>query len=343
MVLRGDDGLQLETCGLGAAVVSLTAFDRHGSARNVVLGLDATADYERSHSYFGASVGRFANRIRGACFRLENCTFATDANEGANTLHGGRFGFHRAAWTLFGFSETCVRYELVSPDGDMGFPGEVRVAATYSLVPGGGFIIEYVAVCDRPTVVGMANHTYFNLRGEGCGDILTHEVSVFAESYLPVGPDLVPTGEIRSVAGSAFDLRSPRNVGEALACDDPQFTRAGGFDHNFCLGESRGEARLAAYVREPCSGRALTVSTTEPGLQFYTGQQLDGSEARNGAAHARFRGFCMEAQVWPNAPNEPSFPSALLRPGERYLSRTCYALTVYEEGEEALSGRSELH
>lgn len=326
--LTAADGAALEVSSLGASVTRLIAGDRNGDMQDIVLSLPSAPDYWRSTSYFGASVGRFANRIGGARFVLGQRACRLDANEGANTLHGGRMGFHRAIWKIAGHDDASVRFEHTSRDGDMGFPGAVHVYATYTLLRGGGFAIAYEATADEETIVSLANHAYFNLAGEGRGTILDHEVSIAAEHYLPVRADLVPTGDIAPVAGTPFDLRTARRLGDSLAQDHPQLELAGGFDHNFCLRGRAGVMRDAAVIREPGSGRVLTVRTDAPGLQFYTGQQLTGEEGRDGRAHVRFGGFCVEAQAYPDAPNKPQFPSAVLGAGARYASHTQYALSL---------------
>jgi len=325
--LSGSAGRELEIMSLGASVTRLTAPDREGRLANMILGLDDVQAYAASNSYFGATVGRFANRVAGGCIVLDGRVVQLDRNDGDNMLHGGRDGFHRRNWSVAPYDpEGCeITFNLTSPDGDMGFPGALEAQARYGLLPGGGFSVEYVARCDAPCPVNIANHAYFNLAGEGEGAIDDHLFRIDADQFLPVGKGLIPTGARAPVAGTAFDFRNERQMGEALLQNDPQFAFAGGIDHNFCLRAGDG-LRLAAVVTHPPSGRRLTVSATAPGLQFYSGNFLDGSEGRGGRRHLWRSGFCLEAQGFSNAPNEPDFPNAIVRPGETWRSYAEYAL-----------------
>ena len=325
--LSGAAGCTLEIMSLGASVTGLNAPDREGRLANIILGLDDVQAYAASDSYFGATVGRFANRIAGGRVVLDGRMVQLDRNDGDNMLHGGRDGFHRRNWSVAPYDpEGCeITFTLTSPDGDMGFPGALEAQARYGLLPGGGFSVEYVARCDAPCPVNIANHAYFNLAGEGGGPIDDHLFRIDADHFLPVGDGLIPTGVQAPVAGTVFDFRLERKMGDALSQNDPQFAFAGGIDHNFCLRPGDG-LRLAAVVAHPPSGRRLTVRATAPGLQVYTGNFLDGSEGRGGLRHVWRSGFCLEAQGFPNAPNQPGFPNAILRPGETWRSYTEYAM-----------------
>jgi aldose 1-epimerase len=317
-------GLRARIATLGATLVTLEVPDRAGRLANVLLGLPTLADYEATDAYFGATVGRFANRIGGGRFTLDGTPYRLPANEGANTLHGGPGGFDKKVWTVTAAEPARLALRHVSPDGDNGFPGTLTFDATFALEDG-ALRIDYAATTDRPTVFNPACHAYFNLAGEGTGDILDHEFAIFADAFLPTDPEQIPTGEIQAVAGTPLDLREPTPLRPRIRGADPQLRIARGFDHNYVLPPGSGLRRVAR-VHEPGSGRRLEVSTTQPGLQFYSGNSLDGSAlGRSGRCYRQGDGFCFEAQAFPDAPNHPAFPSAVLRPGERYAATTVYA------------------
>jgi aldose 1-epimerase len=314
--LQGGDGLRLTLFNLGARLHELWVPGRDGRAADVVLGLDSPAEHRASRSYMGATCGRFANRIAGARFTLDGVTYALDRNEGANQLHGGSLGFDARDWQVEDTSPTHATFALTSPAGDMGFPGEVRACCTYRLPGDLRLMIEMTATTDAPTVVNLAHHSYFNLAGHGAGDILGHDLQIAAPAYLPVDAENIPTGEIAPVAGTAFDFRRPRPIGQVLP-------GPAGFDHCFCLDAvperiAGEDLRFCAALAHPESGRRLRVWTNAPGVQAYTGAHFDGSPGKAGARYPRFAGVALETEGYPDAPNRPGFPSVRLDPGQTY-------------------------
>ena len=313
--LTNAQGLTAAVMDYGAILVSLRTPDRDGTLGEITLGFDSLDGYLGAHPYFGATVGRYANRIAGACFSLDGQTYALAANDGPNHLHGGRVGFDRRLWEADAFSEdgTCgVCFSRVSPDGEEGYPGNLEVAVTYTLTDLDELRIDLEAMTDRATPVNLTNHAYFNLRGHG--DVRGHRLQLAAPAYTPVDAQLIPTGVVATVAGTPLDFTDEHAIGERL--DD----LPGGYDHNVVLDRREdGELVCAARVEEPESGRVLEVYTTEPGLQFYSGNGLDGSiVGRGGQRYERHAGFCLETQRFPDSPNQSAFPSAILRPGTFY-------------------------
>jgi aldose 1-epimerase len=298
-------GLSMTVLDLGGIAMALNAPDRQGRSANVLLGLPAPEDYTRPHPHFGALVGRYANRIAGGRFTLDGRSYQLPTNDGANTLHGGPQGFGRRTWTAEPLSASALQLHLVSEDGDQGFPGRLEAVVRYTLTPDMEWRIDYQARCDHPTVVNLTNHAYFNLAGTGT--ILDHRLRIAAQRFCPVDAALIPLGMER-VAGTRFDFREPMTIGARLG---------DGYDHNWVLD---GEGlRFAARLEDPASGRVMEVHTTEPGLQFYSGNFLDGR-----LGHARHAGLCLETQHFPDSPNRPGFPSTVLRPGETFRSTTVY-------------------
>lgn len=316
----------------GGYVVSLVAPDRAGKMADVTLGYSDLAGYLKDGSYYGCLVGRYANRIGGAAFTLDGKRYALSANNGANTLHGGPTGFCRRLWAakvVAGKDGDALELTYVSKDGEEGYPGTLTAKVVYSLRDDGGLVIDYTATSDAPTVVNLTNHAYFNLAGEGEGTILDHELSLEADAFTPTDAGLIPTGEIKPVAGTPFDFRKPTPIGARIDADDEQIKRGGGYDHNFVLRGEAGGLRLAARVVEKKSGRVLEVLTTEPGVQFYTGNFLDGKTVgKSGKPYVRRGAFCLETQHYPDSPNRPAFPSTVLRPGGTYRHTTVYRLSV---------------
>lgn len=316
--IANDAGLSLSAIGLGGIVTALHVPDRQGRGANVVLGLRDPDDYAKPHPNLGAIVGRYANRIARGRFAIDGEVFQLPLNNGANTLHGGPQGFGKRMWDVSQLSPSALELRLASEDGDQGFPGRLDVRVQYTLTPANEWRIDYEARCDRATVVNLSQHAYFNLAG--AGDILGHRLAIAAQRYCTVDTGLIPQ-EIASVAGTPFDFREPAAIGARIAEPHPQLLRAGGYDHNWVL-EGEG-LRPVATLHDPSSGRAMEVHTTEPGLQFYSGNFLDGSVG--GLAHRA--GLCLETQHFPDAPNLPDFPSTLLRPGETFRSTTVYRFT----------------
>jgi aldose 1-epimerase len=316
----------------GGYVVSIVAPDRAGKTADVTLGYRDADGYLKDGSYFGCLVGRYANRIGKAGFTLDGRRHTLAANNGANTLHGGPTGFCRRLWAARVVARKdgdALELTYASRDGEEGYPGALTARVVYSLREDGGLVIDYRATTDAPTVVNLTNHAYFNLAGEGEGTILDHELQLEADTFTPVDAGLIPTGELRPVAGTPFDFREPAAIGARIDADDEQVRRGGGYDHNFVLRGEAGTLRLAARVVERQSGRVLEVLTTEPGVQLYTGNFLDGKLAgKSGKPYLKRGAFCLETQHYPDSPNQPAFPSTVLRPGETYRQTTVYRLSV---------------
>jgi aldose 1-epimerase len=325
--LRGDGGVEADILSYGGTLAALRAPDAAGRVGDVVLGFDSLGPYLGAQPYLGALVGRYANRIAGGRFSLGGREHTLARNNGPNHLHGGPGGFHRRVWgaePLGGGAHPALRLRYLSRDGEEGYPGNLEVTVTYTLA-GDELQIDYTATTDRETVVNLTNHAYFNLAGGG--DILGHLLEIPATRFTPVGPTLIPTGELRPVAGTPLDFRAPTMIGARIGADDEQLRNAGGYDHNWALDKSPGELGLAARATDPASGRALEVLTTEPGVQFYAGNMIEGDLAgRGGERYARHSGLCLEAQHFPDSPNQPGFPSTALRPGETYRQTTIYRL-----------------
>ncbi len=322
----------------GGSIVSLSVRDRAGNLGDIVLGFDSLAGYLKHSPYFGAIVGRYGNRISQGRFTLDGTSYRLATNDGPNHLHGGIKGFDKVVWEAEPFSnERGVGLALrhTSPDGDEGYPGRLTAQVHYLLTDGDELIVDYEATTDAPTPINLTQHSHFNLAGggpsagAGSGDILGHELMIAADWFTPVDESLIPTGEIAPVAGTPLDFRTPMVIGARIGDPDRQLEYAGGYDHNFVLRRSGPELLHVARVVEPTTGRTLDVSTTEPGLQFYSGNFLDGTiTGKGGHAYRHRSGFCLETQHYPDSPNQPGFPSTILRPGSRYRSRTVFAFSV---------------
>lgn len=315
----------------GGIVQYLAVPDRHGNVRNVVLGFDSLQDYVENNSpYFGAIIGRYANRIAGGQFTLDGVRYELPINNPPNTLHGGPKGFHTKVWDAEkDVDRNSVGLELryTSPDGEQGFPGRLETEVTYTLTQGNALRIDFRATTNKPTIVNLTNHSYFNLAGEGSGTIYGHELKLNAGHYTPVDETLIPTGRIASVAGTPFDFREPTTVGAHIRDSHPQILIGHGYDHNFVL-DGNG-LRPAAWLKDPESGRVLQISTTEPGIQFYSGNFLDGTlVGTSGNVYRQSDGLALETQHFPDSPHHPNFPSTVLRPGERFDSTTIFAFSV---------------
>ena len=317
---------------LGGHIVSILAPGRDGRAADVTLGYADLEGYLGDTSYFGSLVGRYANRIAKGRFTLDGKAYTLATNNGPNALHGGPTGFQKRLWAakvVSGAEGDALELVYVSKDGEEGYPGTLAAKVVYSLRADGGLVIDYSATTDAPTVVNLTNHAYFNLAGEGEGTVLEHEMQIEADAYTPVDATLIPTGERRPVEGTPFDFRKPVAIGARIEAADEQLKVGGGYDHNYVLRGPSGTPRLAARVVEPKSGRALEVLTTEPGIQFYSGNFLDGRVVgKSGKPYVKRGGFCLEAQHFPDSPNQPGFPPVVLRPGETYRQTTVYRLTV---------------
>lgn len=317
----------------GAAVTSVRVPDRDGVLSDVVLGFDTLAPYLKEHPFFGVVVGRYANRIGQARFTLDHKEYTLVANNGKNQLHGGPEGFYRKVWKaeeIDAKEGPALKLTYVSPDGEQGYPGTLTASVVYTLTDDSALRMEYSATTDKLTVVNLTNHAYFNLAGQGEGEILAHELTVRAARYTPVDETSIPTGELRSVANTPFDFRKPTALGARIGAQEPQLIIGKGYDHNFVLdGAVTKKPRLVASMRDPKTGRVLEILTTEPGLQLYTGNFLDGKiTGKAGKVYAYRTGFCLETQHYPDSPNHPSFPPVTLRPGKRYQSTTLYRFTT---------------
>ncbi|MFC1543734.1 aldose epimerase family protein [Gemmatimonadota bacterium] len=330
--LENANGMRARITNYGATLVSLEVPDASGRTANVVLGFSDLDGYLGDHPYFGATVGRFANRIGEGRFTIEGQTYQLARNNGSNHLHGGINGYHRVVWKAEPFLHDegeALRLTYHSPDMEEGYPGNLDITLLYILTAD-GLKVDFTATTDALTPVNLTHHSYFNLAGAGSGDVLDHEIEIFADHFLPVDDGLIPTGEIRPVDGTALDLRSPRRIGEGIMGIVGEHF-AGGYDHCLVLSgrAETGVTRLAARVRDPGSGRVLEVWTDQPGLQFYSGNFLDGTiVGAEGAPYVKHAAFCLEPQLYPDSPNKPDFPSPYLGPGQTYRHTTVYRFPI---------------
>ena len=321
-----DGKIEVGVITYGGIVVSLRAPDRNGKIDDVVLGCDSVEKYEAQTAHFGGIIGRYANRIAHGSFHLDGHTYSIPKNDGDNALHGGIHGFDKKVWKAKEIKDG-IELTYVSKDGEEGFPGTLSTTVRYTL-SGGALRIEYSASTDKDTVLNLTNHSYFNLAGQGKGDILGHMLKIDASRITPVDANLIPTGELKFVEGTPFDFRTPHAIGERIDANDDQLKLGHGYDHNFVLDHS-GELVEAAEVYEPTTGRILRVRTTEPGLQLYTGNFLDGSiTGKEGRVYRRRYAFCLETQHYPDSPNHAGFPSTELKPGEKFRSVTVFEFST---------------
>lgn len=331
--LTNKSGMEVMITNFGGIVVALKVPDRNGKLDDVVLGYENLDGYTSNTAYFGAIIGRYGNRIAHGEFALDGVTYHLPQNDGDNTLHGGKVGFNKRVWTakdISGSQGPALELTYLSKDGEEGFPGNLNVRVVYTLTDKNELRIEYFATTDKPTVVNLTNHSYFNLAGQGNGDILGHEVALHADRFTPVDQVLIPTGELRAVKGTPFDFTKPTAIGARINQDDQQLKVGRGYDHNWVLNSGgRGGLSLAAEAYDPKSGRVLDVLTTEPGIQFYTGNFLDGTiHGKGGKVYNLRYGFCLETQHFPDSPNHPSFPPTLLKPGLEYKSTTGFRFST---------------
>lgn len=324
--LTNDKGVEARITNYGGIVVSLKTPDRNGALADIVLGFDSLDGYlSNPGPFFGALIGRYANRIGHAHFTLNGVEYKVDKNDGENSLHGGARGFDQVVWTPRELPDGGLELTYLSKDGEEGYPGNLKVTVTYHLTDSNDLRIDYAATTDKDTVINLTNHSYFNLKGAGEGDILGHLLTLNADRYTPVDAGLIPTGELRSVSGTPFDFRKPTAIGARIEQNDEQLKLGHGYDHNWVLNRSGNGLTLAARVEEPSRGRVLEVRTTQPGIQFYTGNFLDGAiTGKGGKVYARRSGLCLETQHFPDSPNHPEFPSTLLKPGQTFHSTTVY-------------------
>jgi len=323
--LTNANGLKTQITNYGGIVTTLYVPDRDGKLDDIVLGYETLDEYIADSPYFGALVGRCGNRIGKGKFTLEGVEYTLAANNGENHLHGGIKGFDKVLWDAEPLETPdgpALKLTYLSPDGEEGYPGNLKSTVIYTLTNDNELKVEYEAETDKTTVVNLTHHSYFNLAGHGSGDILSHELTLTADNYTPVDEGLIPTGEIRAVKGTPMDFTTPKTVGERIEKVE------GGYDHNFVLNNSDGSLALAASVYEPKTGRLMEISTTEPAIQFYSGNFLDGSNKGKGAVYNKHDGFCLETQHYPDAPNKPKFPSIVLKPGEKYKHLTVHKFSA---------------
>jgi len=331
--LTNAHGMEVDAMNYGGIIVSIRVPDRKGEFADVVLGHESLEGYVPNPPYIGAVIGRYGNRIANGTFTLDGKTYTLPKNDGPNTLHGGtEKTFDRVVWDgepLKG--KTGVAFSFLSKDGDDGFPGNLKVKVTYTLTDENAIVIDYEATTDKATPINLTQHSYFNLAGEGSGDVLNQEMMINADRFTPVDKNLIPTGELRSVKGTPFDFTKPTKIGARIDDSYEQLVLGHGYDHNFVLNRKSGDTGLvlAARAYDPASGRVLEVSTTQPGVQFYTGNFLDGTvTGKQGHVYKRRNAFCLETQHFPDSPNHPDFPSTILKPGETFRSKTVFKFSA---------------
>jgi aldose 1-epimerase len=332
--LSNKKGMEVSITNFGATVVTLKVPDRAGKGADVVLGYDSLDGYENGSAYFGATVGRYGNRIAGGKFSIDGKTYTLPKNNGENTLHGGVVGFNKKVWKAREIASKggeSLEMSYLSPDGEEGFPGNLSVKVVFTLPEDRNELkIEYTATTDKDTMLNLTNHSYFNLAGEGNGDILDHVVTLYAKQFTPVDKTLIPAGELRDVAGTPMDFNSATPIGKRINEKYEQLVFGKGYDHNWVLGHSGGGngVSIAAEAFDPKSGRRLEVLTNEPGVQFYSGNFLDGSKGKGNKPYPQRAAFCLETQHFPDSPNHPNFPSTLLKPADVFRSQTVFRFSV---------------
>jgi len=330
--LRNANGMEVEIITYGGRITSLKAPDKDGNFENVVLGFDSIENYTTDNPYFGALIGRYGNRIAKGEFTLDGETYTLPKNDGENHLHGGVKGFDKVVWQAEeGDEDNSLKLTYISEDMEQGYPGRLETVVVYTLNEDNSLDVTYEATTDKKTVVNLTQHAYFNLSANFDQKILDHLVEINADEFLPVNQTLIPTGEMKEVAGTAFDFREPKLIGEGIAKDneEEQLRLGKGYDHNWILNDQGSGMRFAASAHHPESGRFMEVHTDEPGIQLYTGNFLDGTLPQpNGGTYAHRTGFCLETQHYPNSPNEEKFPSVVLAPGETYSSKTSFKFSV---------------
>jgi aldose 1-epimerase len=326
--MENENGMVVTLTNYGAKIISIYAPDKNGNFADVLLGFNSLAEYQQYGASHGAVVGPFANRIANAQFTIDDVTYQLPVNNGEASLHSGPDSWYRKVWD-YEKNGNVTSFTLESPDGEFGFPGNKKAKVTYTLTDDKELKIDYEVTTDKPTHINLTNHSYFNLRGEGNGDIVGHVLVINADKSTPVDENMIPTGEIVDIRGTALDFTSPHSIGERIDADHPQLKFGSGYDFNYVINKEPGELAFAASAFEPESGRYMEVFTTEPGVQLYTGNHLKGTEIGNsGVAYGPRTGFCLETQHFPNSPNQPNFPSTLLQPDEVYNSTTIYKFSV---------------
>ena len=330
--LTNANGVEAKITTYGGIITSLKVPDSNGKLDDVVLGFDSLDSYLKGHPSFGIITGRYANRIAKGRFKLNGVEYKLPINNGPNSLHGGTKGFDKRVWNakpLTKNNEVSLELSYLSKDGEEGYPGNLSTTVVYTLTDDNELKIDYSASTDKDTVVNLTNHSYFNLAGQGTGDILGHQLMLNADRFTPVDATMIPTGEIRSVKGTPMDFTQMTAIGEHINQDYEQLKIGRGYDHNFVINGASGTLRQAAKVYEPTTGRVLEVLTTEPGVQLYTGNFLDGSKiGKGGKVYNQRYGFCLETQHFPDSPNKPDFPSTVLKPGDRFRSTTIFKFST---------------
>jgi len=330
--LKNNSGMKVNIINYGAIVTSIIVPDKNGKLEDVTLGYDSLSGYINDNSYQGAIVGRYGNRIGKGKFKLDDKEYQLTINDGENHLHGGKFGFNKVLWNaeiVSGLSEPAIKLTYISPDGEEGYPGNVIISVTYTLTNKNELRIDYKGTTDKPTILNPTHHSYFNLSGNPLNTILDHQLTIEADTFTPVDKGLITTGEIKSVDKTPMDFRTPFAIGARINDNFEQLTFGKGYDHNWVLRNYNGQLRKAVELYEPVSGRLMTVFTDQPGMQFYSGNFLDGSiKGKNGINYQYRTGLCLEAQCFPDSPNKPEFPSVTLRPGQEYKQTTIYQFST---------------
>ncbi|MFK7921514.1 MAG: aldose epimerase family protein [Bacteroidia bacterium] len=325
--LSNPSGMEVVISNYAATIVSVRTPDREGRIDEVCLGFDTIEEYYGSHPHFGGVVGRYGNRIKAGKFSLDGKEYSLAINNGPNHLHGGLEGFDRKVWTVLEAEDNTVLLQYISPDGEEGYPGKLIAEVRYTLTTDDGLQIDYRLESDAATVSNLTNHAYFNLKDGGKSDVFGHELQLFADYITPVDPDLIPTGDLRSVSDSPFDFRFSKAIGKDIEQASTQLQRGRGYDHNYVINGDSGRLRKCAVVYEPETGRQMEVETTEPGVQFYTANFVN-QVGREGIHFKARTAFCLETQHYPDSPNQRGFPSTVLRPGEEYTSTTIYRFSA---------------
>jgi aldose 1-epimerase len=332
VTLRNQSGIEIRISTYGGIILSLSTPDRTGTADDIVLGFDTITPYFDKSPYFGCLIGRYCNRIAKGKFTLDGKTYTLATNNAPNHLHGGKKGWDKVVWTSEPFQNAegvGTKLSYTSQDGEEGYPGTVKADVTYTLNEKNELTVDYHATTDKPTIINLTQHSYFNLAGAKAADILGHELMLNADQYTPVDATLIPTGELAKVDGTPFDFRTSTKIGARINDANEQLKRGLGYDHNWVVKRQGTALALAARVVEPVTGRTMEITTTEPGIQFYSGNFLDGTiTGKGGRVYAHRSGFCLETQHYPDSPNHPTFPSTTLRPGEEYRSRTVFTFGV---------------
>jgi aldose 1-epimerase len=327
--LINKNGMNARVTSYGGKLMSLWVPDKNGALGDVVLGYDSAEQYLNGNPYFGAMIGRYGNRIAKGKFKIGDKEYSLALNNGTNALHGGPRGFHNVNWQLRQITPDSIELYYLSKDGEEGYPGNMKVKVTYSLTDENELVIGYEATTDQPTIINLTHHSFFNLSGEGNNSILDHILYINADSYTPVDEGLIPDGRIVSIKGTPFDFTNPTRIGERIDSKDVQLTYGRGYDHNWILKRKTTDLELAAKIVDPKSGRMMEVWTTEPGLQFYSGNFLDGTDVGKGGKKYPYRSaFCLEAQHFPDSPNQPGFPSTVLQPNQVYRQTTIYKFSA---------------